>query len=471
MSLELRLDLAKARLSTHESLRVVLRLRNLGPAARRLPYLDDSSDAVSVLAARETGGRARIMNGMTGQSMLGHARVDPRPALLELAAGDEWIVERDLGTLHYLLPAGRFLIQARLSHADEDVDLVSGSHAIEVFDSIPASVAIAAEPSLIDALILHLAAAGAGGERHHYVRQHTRLRPLATWFATEVEPARGADAFTASVGDFVEAPVADAFIDRHAVWLRDGLLHACTLSSGIATGPVRSAPLPAGWRWLGWAAHRLDGELWLALARGSEFGIRRLGANQLEALLTCDVGDEPCAVDLVDGEVHVVTCSRQVAWLRLDKTGRLLDRQACPRPGSEPLHEATLDARSGRLRLLFRDGSPGRVAHALVVGPSMDVQAERRIEMPSDARLLTEVAFDADPRGRVDMLVVADDGATHYIDPAGTWVPFVKGQARYLPQVVSDKGRVYLGVWRSGSGFRFIEHDRRDARFRSYETL
>ncbi len=470
MSLELRLEPARTQLSTHESLRVVLRLRNRGDVARRLPFLDDSSDAVTVLVTREPGGRARLMSGMTGQSMLGHARVDPRPSLLDLAAGEEWVVARDLGTLHYLLPAGRFRVQARLAYAEDGVDILSGSHVIEVVDSMPVSVAMSGEPSLIDASILQLAA-GAGAERRHYLRQYTRLRPLATWFATEVEPARGADAFRATVGDYVEAPVADAFIDRHAVWLRDELLHACRLVGGMARGPVRTAPLPAGWRWLPWAVHRLDGDLWVALERGSELSIQRFGVNGLDALFTCDLGDAPRAVDLVDGEVHVLTCSRQVAWSRLDSSGRVLDRHQCPRPGPEPVHAAQLHARSGRLSLLFRDGSPGRVAHALVLGPSMDVQAQQRIEMPLDGRRLTEVAFDADPRGRVDMLVVTDDGATSYVDPAGTWVPFVKGQSRYFPQVVSDRGRVYLGIWRSGSGLRFIEHDRRDARFRSYETL
>lgn len=470
MALELQLAPARMRLSTHESLRVVLRLRNRGASTLRLPFLDDGSEAVTFTVTRVQSGRVRVMSGQTGQSMLTHARIDPRPMMLELAAGAEWVLERDLGTMHYLLPAGRFALHARFVWAAEGIDLISATHEIEVEDSPPASVQVVEEPSLIDASILHLVS-GPPPRQHHFVRQHTRLRPLATWYATEVEAAQGAESLAASVGDYAEAPIADALIDRQAVWLRDGRLQACRLVAGVPQGAVRSADQPAGWRWLQAASHRLDGELWLPCVRGHELGVFRFGAAAIEPLFTFDLGGAPLAVEVIDGEVHVVSDGPALAWLRLSAAGRLLQRQERARPGPEPLCQARLRVREERLALLYRDAAPGRVAHVRVLDGSLQSVGEQRIEVAADRPRLTEVAFDVSPRGQIDLLVASESGATHYINPAGQWRPFVSGQREYFPQVSSDSGRVYLGIWRSGAGFRFIEHDRHDAAFRPHETL
>jgi hypothetical protein len=471
MALTLTLALSAGRITTHESLKAGLTLSNAGDRPLTVPFLYDTSDAVKIGIASDEPKGVRIMSGLTGQAMMTNARLDPRPSLLELPAGEAWQATVDAGTLHYLMPMGSFGVRARYTYEPEDIDVLSELQTVDVIDIEPAAVQLTEEQTLLDTLLV-MVSTGLGPERRCFLRQHTRSRPLASWYAVEIEGAQGADDVFASTGDYVEAPVADAFVERFVLWRRGDVLSTGKYLNGLPQGGNRRASLPPGTGLLPSADHDLEGRLHVYLVEGSTFHCCRWGEDeQLETVFRHSAGGVPLLVRRHEGVVHVLTAGQTLGYERLDREGTVIDRREVSLPAPYRIATLAIEPARGLVKALLVDAQPARSVLARTWNLALDVVAERRLDRRTDEPLITEASFDLSAKGHVDLLVATEAQESFYCPPDGPPRLFATEQARFWPQVVSDAGRVYLGVWRRGIGFRFIEYDRRDARFVGYGGL
>lgn len=470
MSLALSLRCAVSRVSTHESVVVGVELANRGTRAIKLPYLGDAGAALVFGVSRRDGGPVRMMSDATGQAMMSTARVDVSGSMLELPGGESWAVDCDLGKLHHLLPAGDFALRARYAFEPEGVELLSNVVDLNVSDAEPTSVQATEEHSILSSLLLVIST-GQGDARRHYFRQHALDMPFASWIAREIEFARGADRVGLSVAASLEAESADAFVTRHVLWTSGRRLSSALHLDGSAIAAVRQADLPEGFDLLPVASHAADFSLTVFLSGGTLLRCVKFGEHGLETEFELQTGGTVLDARRADETSYILAAGDKLRLLTCDPRGGAMAVNEAPLPpGLRPLR-AAFEPRAGIAKVLYADTMPATTIRAVVYDDALRPIGEQAVVCESGRPKVVEASFDANARGRIDLLTTLEDTTCIYVHPEGDRIRLFDGQASCYPYVVSGPGSAHLGLWRRSAGFRFIELRRKSRRFVSRESL
>jgi hypothetical protein len=447
------------RLSTHDSLKLEVLLRNDTDAAVELPTPDDRTDALTFEVFDPDGRLVRRMNGFTHQKMMTRTRIDATRSVAQLPPHGHWSWTVDLASYHYPLPAGSYTVQAVLNHPPARVLLRSSARSVHVDPEPIGTLETLHENPVIDGLAL-LATTGSGGAHRYYLRQHNFSRPLAAWYSERILEAERIDLapFVASPSYF-RTETFDHFFLRWVLWGEAGRIHARRFVFGRPAPEHRAALLPPGEMLLRYAHHTADDRIFLFFRTADG----RLVCYRLEDTALVPVFEH--ALDLPPGEtglsvradeasLHLVYADGGLAYERLDHAGRLLDYRRLFRTRLRA-HSWEHDLEQDVVRGLFRDSRRGRLLQMAVADLGYGTVESQTIRVPFRGEI-REASFDRDAQGRFWLAVSTTRGRLYCLDgPDRAPLVVARGVGPFHPHVVAQRGR-YLGYQDTAHGYRYV---------------
>lgn len=457
MNLRLELSIANTILTSHEGLKVEVRVFNQG--AETLPEAPLLTDALGIEFFTPAGRLKLRMDGTTREEMLGPLGQDPSLTKWgPLCPGDHWTWRLDLASYHYGIPAGSYDVEAVFRPEPGSPDLRSDRTFIYVSEPhllmLDAQQDREGQGRLI--LLMH---ARKEEEDVYYLRALHLHRPQAALYSEQVLAGEEAADVFLSHPAFIQADEVGPPFKRWILWRRGGEVRARLHHMGKRSGGRRRATLPPGRRLLHSAWHTAGNGLFVVML-GPE---RTLECHALEegGLREVFVHRLPCALEMepsvgADQEtIHLAIAQQGVIHQRLDHGGRALETRRLIR-SRLPAFSCLYDRLDEAIKVLFW-ARPKTVKMA-VVDVNRDHKVCKRVleRIPLHGELL-ELSFDMDSRGRFHLGVSTRQGMYHLRDGRPPRRIY-KGEGRFFPHVITGE-RVYLGFYRQRRGYRFFPVD------------
>ena len=473
MSLKLELGVENAALSTHESVRLVCRLRNEGTGQLEIPGPYDRSGAFKIRLLDPVESPIREMDRRTRQVVMSTARVDASLQLQRLDPGQEWEWYMDLSSFGYPFPPGQFLLEATYQYPPSALSLRAGPQPLVVSGDPVQRVTALRDNPILDGVALLFEVYGQSGPEY-YLRLHNYSRPFGAWFSGRVFAGhRPAVPFVAST-NFYQTASTDPFFEKWVLGVIDEVLVARLYSRGRFTGQVRSARLPEGSTVVRSAFRDAAGNLFVFLwsAEGQLECHRLDGASmrkEFEHKLLVPPGT-PLSIGADEESIHIAMPWRGVLYERLTHRGRRLEQLHLVRSRLTPL-SISYEPGAKRIKAILRDGVHGKSFHFAAIDFKKDVLSECYIERLPIRDDVHEIAFDQDKKGRYHVLFSTSAGRLYYYADSRTPLLVADTEVNYFP-VVASPLQVYLGYNRRECGYRFVQYQkrRRGRKFVELET-
>jgi hypothetical protein len=226
ITLDFNMRVLNGTLTTTESLRVALTLKNLEAEPAEIPSPYDRTDTLTFCVYDGAGKLVRSMNGLTGQAMMSRSRIDARKDFETLGPGKEWSWELDLCQFHYPLRAGEYYIAAVYRIPSEGTLLETPRARLHVTAAPLRAIARSMDNPVTERLHL-LLTSGDGEKPVHTLRYYNLDTPLACWYSKRLPEDLHAGSFLISQANFFQTRSFDpAFagwiVWQHGVWSKRG---------------------------------------------------------------------------------------------------------------------------------------------------------------------------------------------------------------------------------------------------------
>jgi hypothetical protein len=288
------------------------------------------------------------------------------------------------------------------------------------------------------------------------LRQYTFGSPLAAWYSEPILAGETAQIVVCSTAQFTHAETFDPVFERWIVWTHEGMVKGRFHRNGQAAGEPRQAALPAGWGLLPWSHHGRDGGPLLYFEAGpGRLECQRLEQDGLHPVFGYGFAGRIAAVRADEESVHLLLEHRGLVHERVTLAGERMVSQELFR-SRLPLDTCEMDPFTGLVKALFRERPPGGSLEMFGAALRMGESSHARIDRLPLRRPLTELSFDRDRKGRFHLLAATAEGNLYYLGPKLGPVLVARGESRFFPQVIAQKG-VYLGYYASGLGYRFSQ--------------
>lgn len=461
MSLELAIEVDRAKISTLEGLKVEVLLTNRGKADLLIPGPEDESGALGFAVYREQSDALICrMDGLSHQTMLLSARADDHRELDVLPAGEGWCWDVDLVTYHYPLSDGRYEIEAvfdygggkRIRSPRQRVDVgYRNLRAISVLRDNPVLEGLTSVFETRD-----------DGYSEFFLRLQSPDIPLAAWYSERIVARPHIDELFCAQASTFQTDTFDHFAHRWVVWREGPVLFAHRFDQGQAQpNTLRLACIPPGLQLLNSAHYNSNDELFVFFM-GAD-GMLRCGNFESRGLRETFVCPLPAAIgqNLTIGAdedaVYIAWAGSGLSLAKIRPDGLLVGGGKVFHTRL-PCHRSWFDSAEGAFKAIFWDGPHGKTVELLQFDLG-DWRAESfRIDQIRLRGELSELAFDRGPSGRFDLLVSTRRGQLYYYRHGrGPW-RVAEGEDSFFPQVISQP-HTHLGYYRKGNGFRFHRFD------------
>ena len=461
IDLELTLKVLNGELTTQESLRIALTLRNIDSHPADIPSPYDRTDALTICLFDGKGKLLRSMNGLTSQAMMSRTRIDNRKEHGRLDPGKVWTWEVDLCQYHYAFPAGEHFVSAVYRIPSEGIVLETPRVRIAVSGGPLISVARTVDNPVTERMNMLFSWNGDGKYRH-VLRHYNHDTPLACWYTQRIpEDIQGKSPLISKAIFFQTRTFDPAFVCWLA-WQDEGVIAAGRFEGGKETGPRRSAALPAPEAILRYSFHTLEGELFLLFELAGPFiACYRFVDGSLEEVFSHSLKGDKGSLKAfhASGEgVDIITADHLVKWERVSMNGGVL--------GSRELYRSRLRATecwydpSGRsVKAIFRDSSRGSAIDFVSAGIDGASLFNQKIDHVMLRLGLHEISFAFTRSGRLQFLASTNSGRLYYGSNAYGVQLIERGGRDYFPHLLLSE-RTYLGYLTENEGYRYRVYDR-----------